>query len=486
MFSNFTSKFSTHKIVRILVIWGVLLRIIPWLHNRSLWYDEANLATGIIRSSFGELAGGLPFDQTAPLFFLYLEKIAITVFGSGEMALRFFPLVAGLLSLYIFSKLVIKILPDYFAILALAFFVFHPRLVYFSSEVKQYSFDVLTTIVLLYQVIKIIKNKSSEKKLLELSILGSIFIWLSQPIVFVLAGVWLALAVYLYQMKRSILKLWLPTVCWTSSFLLFFYFQLLPSINNPSLSNYHTEYFMPLEFWHIDNWQWYWNTSINTLRNPGGFFFNYLALPFAIFGFYFSKKELGFPIWTAIIIPGILAFLVSGLGLYSTIPRLLLFISPMIILMVVFGLYFLYQKIAHFRFSSIIITIISGILMLQSFLNTSIHNIAKFKREEIKTALNYIEANRQSTDLLYAYPFTDAALRYYTPRYQNLDPIIHGKPLWEDWKTDFDKVPKDTRIWLLFVHYSKEDRQQILNYLKGEQLDFGEDKQTAWYLFKSK
>lgn len=471
--------------------WGFLVRIIPFLHNRDLWYDEANLATGIITLPFSKLIDGLPYDQSAPLFFLYLEKFVVSLFGNSEMALRLAPLLAGLLSVIIFAKIVRKLLPYPFAAITLAFFVFNSNLVYFSSEVKQYSFDVLAAVSMSYLTLTLLENIQDKKKWIYLSLLGSIFIWFSQPVVFVLAGIWLALLVQLLRKKEGIKSIVLPTFFWSISFGIFFYSQILPTLENSGLINYHTEYFMPLKFWEMENWQWYFNTFFRILGNPGGFFYKWLALPFSVFGTYEIWKKSSLEHWLLLLVPIILAFFASGLGLYSTIPRLLLFTGPAILLLVSFGLYFFYRKTKNLPHRSWIIGIVVGLLILQTFLNTAIHNMAKFKREEITTALKEIQKNRKPTEVLYAYAFTDAALRYYLPAYPNSKPTIYGQPLYKNWQADFLSLKSGQKIWLLFSHYKSERGREdeiILNHVntKAKQLKKGADKNAGWYLYEWK
>ena len=459
------------------------------MHNRNLWYDEANLATGIITLPFSKLSGGLPYDQSAPLFFLYLEKFIVNLFGNSEMALRLAPLLAGLFSVVIFAKIVRRLLPYLFGVIALAFFVFNSNLVYFSSEVKQYSFDVLATVLMSYFTLNLLENIQCKKKWISLSFLGSIFIWFSQPVVFVLAGIWLALLMQLFQQKETIKNIFFPTICWSISFGIFFYFQILPTLENSDLINYHTEYFMPLKFWKSESWRWYFNTFFNILGNPGGFFYKWLALPFAILGCYEIWKQFSLSHWLLLIVPLLIAFFASGLGLYSTIPRLLLFAGPAILLLVSFGLYFFYRKTEKSPYRSWVTGIIAALLLLQTFLNTAIHNMAKFKREEITTALEDIQKNRKPTEVIYAYAFTDAALRYYLPSYSNCTPTIYGQPLYKNWQSDFSTLKAGQKIWLLFSHYKSERGREdeiILNYIntKAKQLKKGMDKNAGWYLYE--
>ncbi|MEL6867349.1 MAG: hypothetical protein AAFP19_23185 [Bacteroidota bacterium] len=125
---------------------GVFLRVYPYLYNRSLWFDEAMLANNIVEQSFSQLLEPLEYGQIAPLGFLYLEKCAYLLLGHSAYSLRLFPLLAGLLSLFLFYQLALHFFNPLMARLALAFLVFCDPHIYYSIEVKQYIFDVLAAL----------------------------------------------------------------------------------------------------------------------------------------------------------------------------------------------------------------------------------------------------------------------------------------------------------------------------------------------------
>lgn len=63
---------------------GVILRIVPYFYNRSLWADEAMLVSSICTRSFEELcATPLDWGQSAPIGYLYIVKI-LTSIGGGD------------------------------------------------------------------------------------------------------------------------------------------------------------------------------------------------------------------------------------------------------------------------------------------------------------------------------------------------------------------------------------------------------------------
>ena len=69
-----------------------------------LWGDEAFLAINFLTRDFAGLALPLEFDQIAPPGFLWAEWSIARWLGSGELALRLIPFLAGVASLLLFWR----------------------------------------------------------------------------------------------------------------------------------------------------------------------------------------------------------------------------------------------------------------------------------------------------------------------------------------------------------------------------------------------
>ncbi len=54
------------------VIFGVVVRLVQYLNNRSIWFDEANLALNIVNRSYFQLLSPLDNNQAAPPGFLWI------------------------------------------------------------------------------------------------------------------------------------------------------------------------------------------------------------------------------------------------------------------------------------------------------------------------------------------------------------------------------------------------------------------------------
>ena len=179
----------TRALLLLLVVGGAVLQLIQFLANRSLWIDEAALALNLIPKSFSALTGHLDYGQMAPIGFLWLEKAVTIVFGAGETALRLVPLGSGLLSLFLFAWVSRSVLPPAGAVAAVGLFAVNERLIYYSSEVKQYSTDVAVTLGLVTAGLALTRGRLTARRLIPLAIGGTVGAALSHPACFVLGGI---------------------------------------------------------------------------------------------------------------------------------------------------------------------------------------------------------------------------------------------------------------------------------------------------------
>ena len=121
---------------------GVLLRVVVYLSNRSMWLDELSLSGNIVGKPVLDFSEYLASDQLAPFGFLIVQRALVPILGDSNFALRLVPLIAGVLSLYLFSLLARRVLPRRAALVALVLFAFSDDLIYYSSEMKPYSVDL--------------------------------------------------------------------------------------------------------------------------------------------------------------------------------------------------------------------------------------------------------------------------------------------------------------------------------------------------------
>src|SRR6476661_11065301 len=89
----------------LIVAAGIALRCSQYSFDRSLFLDEAFVATNIAHRSVAELCQPLEFDQRAPAGFLAGVKLATLALGRSDLVLRLLPLISGIVSVVLFPVL---------------------------------------------------------------------------------------------------------------------------------------------------------------------------------------------------------------------------------------------------------------------------------------------------------------------------------------------------------------------------------------------
>ncbi len=223
--SSHEQKFRFEQItIAIILVSGAILSLAQFLYNRSLWLDEAMIALNIINKNGFELLKPLDLKQVAPILFLLSEKLFSILWPDSEYGLRLLPLLCFWGSLYLFYRiLTLTFKNPYTIIFSLSLFAFNSALIHYSSEVKQYMFDVLVLICIYYLILK--GYKKEENKYYCLGIIGTISIFLSNvaPIILFSAGLYL-LYDYLINNKKHFKYIAGVYLAWGITFLLYYHY----------------------------------------------------------------------------------------------------------------------------------------------------------------------------------------------------------------------------------------------------------------------
>jgi len=134
-----------------LVLLGVALRFRQYVFNRSLWFDEANLALNVAyRDIWTLLTEPLMYLQTAPPGFLVAARAMAVALGTFDWAFRLVTFIAGVSVVLLAVLLARRELTSTAARLTFVGLVaLSPVLIFYSSEFKQYSSDALAAIAIL-------------------------------------------------------------------------------------------------------------------------------------------------------------------------------------------------------------------------------------------------------------------------------------------------------------------------------------------------
>lgn len=161
-----------------MVLLGIACRVARWAADNSLWGDDAALAMNLLNRSWLGLLSPLAYHQSAPPGFLLLQKGVVTLLGPGESALRLVPLLAGVAGLVVFARLALLALEPAAALAAVAFAAFSEPLVFYSAQVKQYSLEVLVSLLILHQAARLL-SRSRPPSLRTFFLSASLGLWFS-------------------------------------------------------------------------------------------------------------------------------------------------------------------------------------------------------------------------------------------------------------------------------------------------------------------
>ncbi len=106
------------------------------------------LSSNIIRHDESRLLKPLELEQAAPIGHLLLTKEVTRVLGTGERALRLPGLVSSLLAIFLCARLYSRITLPIGSLLGVALLATSPTVLSYAASVKQYSGDVLVSVVL--------------------------------------------------------------------------------------------------------------------------------------------------------------------------------------------------------------------------------------------------------------------------------------------------------------------------------------------------
>ncbi len=413
---NNEAKFSFEQItIFSILILGVILTVIQYADNRSLWLDEAMLSLNIINKDFSELLNPLDYGQVAPILFLQIENIFYTIIPNSEYGLRLLPLISFFLALYFFYRILkINFQSSHTIIFALSLFVFNNRIINYATEVKQYMVDVLLLTLIYFLLINTYKKSSN--KFVLLGIVGMIGIWVSNvaPIVLFSAGIYLFYE-YLKYKEIKFFALVGIAIVWGVTFLVYFYLF----IHDHPLRDYMTGYwanenaFMPTNFFSSEFvlfWDEKYEMLFGSLLRFGTINKYPISLLFII-GIIICFKRNKKGILYLILTPIILHLALSALKLYPFDLRLILYMCPILILAISYGFDFLIERI--FSGSGIFWVRSISILVIVLTFSILISHGFPIQKEEMKETLIHLENTIEEDESIYVHYAALPAFNFY-------------------------------------------------------------------------
>jgi hypothetical protein len=483
---------------------GAALRLLQYGVNRSLWLDEALVVSSIVgRDAAGLLTRPLDYGQTAPAGFLLLTELATALLGAGEYALRLVPLLGGLGALALFPAVARRYVRGPARTVALALFALAPFLVYYSSEVKQYSLDALVSLAILLVAADL--HARRPRAALAAAAVGVAGVWLSQPAIFMLAGAGLVLAADALR-RREWPRVWMLAgvgAAWLASFGASYAVSRQTLADPEYMQAFWRHGFMPLS---ADALPWLVERVVRVFREPLGVIgkdpFPWLGVLQTAAGLLLAAAGVA---WMArarrtrlalLGLPFVLMAASSAVraypfaGNYLSSGRVLIFLLPSLVLVMGEGAVALARL--RPRRAGLAAAALAVAVALAPSMVYAVAGVPHV-RAEVKPLLEFAAEHRQPGDVLYVYYNARAQYEYYAPRYgwtpeqtvmgacSRLRPAAYVQ--------DVARLAGPRRAWLLFVDGKGidefDERGLMLAYLDhvGRRLDDRVSVGASLYLY---
>ncbi|MBW4579548.1 MAG: glycosyltransferase family 39 protein [Tildeniella nuda ZEHNDER 1965/U140] len=499
-FNQLTSSTLLDRLSLLIVFWGIFLRISQYLNNRSLWGDEVMLVLNLLNRSYLELLRPLDYDQAAPPGFLWIEKTAIQVFGNSEYSLRLFPLIAGIVSMIAFYYLSKWAVSTIAVPIALILFACSKFILYFSTETKQYSSDVMLALLLCLLLIPLRGKLLAKGRSLLLGVIGAIVVWFSHPAVFVLAGIETANWITLSSEKRKpVLINRLPSYClWIASFATLYFIITANVMTSRNLQRMWGREYPETIF----DLPWLFDSFGRVFYNPLGYagpFDGIALIAFVIgcFAFFRLNRKVELLLLMA---PSFTTLAAAYLHKYPFLSRLILFLAPFFILVIAEGIGSLLAQFSKRKAVGIVGVVLASLLLIPPLQQTTSFIFHPEKKEELRPVLAYVKTRQQPGDILYV---GDAFnnFRYYADKfgYTKADYVGNYDAFLFHYKRDFspqiwhtfmqaNHLKPGQRLWFLFAGVNEKGRGVSKARLDsiGQRLDSIEQPGASAYLYQLK
>lgn len=446
---------------------GALLRLWQYFGRGTLWIDEAAIARNVAARTPAGLLRPLDYAQIAPKGFLLLEKLAIDALGSGDHVLRLYAIVTALAALPLFYALARRVLDEKGALLAFAIFAVLGRPIYYAAEAKQYGGDIFFACLLLVLALRILAYDAAPRHWLRLGVLGAVAVWFSQPALFVLAGIALALAVDVAQ-GRIPLR-WpavVACVLWTVSGVpsIWLTMHSLAPHEHAYMRSFWADGFWPLPPRSLAQLAWPFVNFYGLFRDPLGMPATALGVGLFILGCVALARRQPVRL-TALVGALAVLYLASALGIFpfdTTVKgfdkiaagngRVLLFLVPALVIVVTAGVMELLASPSIYVHRG---GIAAAALVIGAPLFYALTELP-YSPNDLRPVLAAMREHQRAGDRLYVYYGGRQAFEWYRPRFAFADDhVVRGgcyRPAWREYLRELDALRGTGRAWVLVVH----------------------------------
>jgi uncharacterized membrane protein len=466
-------------LIVIITIAGAGLRFYN-LGFKTLWIDEAVIYLNSI-GSFSDILHKNALKNSAPPAFTLLIRL-ITYVGHSEFWLRFPSCLAGILAIptayFAFKSHAEK----WGAVLGSLLLAFSPMQIRYSQELREYSFVVLLTLMLIYFMTRLIEHKDIKHSLL-FALAAAISIQFQYGLALAVAVFCVIILLYcVIEKDRKIGLLFVGLIPIILSVLLVWYISLKYHYQQGRASSYLSGAYFDGSAANLPGFLIYNTESI--LR----FSFNdeckSLLLLLVIIGCCYSiaKKRylpllITFGLFGFVLLTGLLSLYPYG-GIRQT-----LFLSVPLYLMASVGIHYLRNTKAYCAIGAL-----AGLFLIYGTMDSFAY-INRESRENMKPILAILNKDFQPEDRVFVSVGSKPAFDYYFDSLS--DSLIfpsdyYGQQRILDYKNNAEVIAaQPERIWVLFTHYPEDELKITINTIKEKrkiQLVSPENENTKLYL----
>lgn len=463
----------------LLVAVGTLARVVRYAVDRPLWADEATVALAVLERSFGGLWLPQAGDPVTPIGFLLATKAVTLVLGNSELALRLLPLLASLAALPVFYAIARELLEPDEALSALMLFAILEPLIFYASECKQYSTDVLATLLVLWPGVRLLARGPTRATLGFAALAGALGMFFSLTAVFVAFGLVGALGVAHARVG------WRPAGVLGAVFIVVFavvYASVLaPHQENLARAGWWSTFYAPLGV-SREALAWYPRTLFGFFNDPMGLpAVGLAAVTFAAGVVAIGLRDRAMAV--LLLAPIALALAASAFelmpfatseqygladGYYPFFGRVLLYAVPLAVLVLAAGLGS-WLRLAGRDFAYVggigagLLLAVPLFVLFRNLWNPPVIQDMRALSEQMRPRV-------EESDLLFTLGYADPVVEYYALRdgLPGVTAVLRARteaqlpPL----LARFEAIPSGTRFWFATVHHphwpTRQEREVLL------------------------
>jgi hypothetical protein len=328
--------------------------------NFDLSGDEANILNNVMARGYGQLLNPLDNSQVSPPAFLWATKILDSFFGN-EWAVRLLPFLAGIAGMALFWGLCVEVLRGAARWVAWGLFNVAYVPVAESTCAKGYTIDLLAAMLMLWLMLRWLRDGEHARHLLWLALCAPLFVWLSYTSLFVIGAISLLFVAREFREPgrtdwRNVVAGLLFMTLAAGSALWLYEVNIRPSLRvsqTSGLQNFWSMGYPPLDHpWNVPLWL----VQVHTGRGfawPLGenHFGSTLTTVLWLAGLVVYWRRGNRWVWALFVLPQALLLIASFLGKYpyGADPRICMFLGPGICLFMAAGTQSLLGRLGHER-----------------------------------------------------------------------------------------------------------------------------------------